>query len=319
MRSRKILVTGSSGFVGSHLVDRLLNNKYDFVAASRSFWSGNDKGSMRSPELGANADWTRILKGCETVVHLAARAHMLDECGGREAEEIYNQTNEKGTSRLVSQAIDAGVKRFIFISSIGAVAEKSNKPLNPHDRCTPVTPYGRSKLGAERAIQEICSGNKMNYTIIRPPLVYGPRNPGNMAKLIKIADSCIPMPLSAFDSNRRSFVGVSNLIDLILLCLEHPAAANQTFHVSDDDDISTAELLRRMGKALGKPVRNIPLPQAALKAGLRLIGKGEWVDKLCGDLRVDISETKRLLGWKPKVTMGEELERTAKWWREREK
>jgi nucleoside-diphosphate-sugar epimerase len=125
------------------------------------------------------------------------------------------------------------------------------------------------------------------------------------------------MPLSAFDSNRRSFVGVSNLIDLILLCLEHPAAANQTFHVSDDDDISTAELLRRMGKALGKPVRNLPIPQTMLKTGLRLLGKGEWVDKLFGDLRVDISETKHLLGWKPKVTMEEELARTAQWWRER--
>ena len=112
------------------------------------------------------------------------------------------------------------------------------------------------------------------------------------------------------------FLGISNLIDLILLCLEHPAAANQTFHVSDNDDISTAELLRRMGKALGKPVRNLPIPQALLKTVLRAVGKKEWVDKLCGDLRVDVSETMRLLGWKPKVTMEEELERTARWWRE---
>jgi nucleoside-diphosphate-sugar epimerase len=117
------------------------------------------------------------------------------------------------------------------------------------------------------------------------------------------------------DRNQRSFVAVSNLIDLILLCLEHPAAANQTFHVSDNDDISTAELLRRMGKALGKPVRNLPVPASALKLGLRLAGKGEMVDKLFGNLQVDIEHTKKTLGWKPKVTMEEELERTAKWWR----
>ena len=149
-------------------------------------------------------------------------------------------------------------------------------------------------------------------------MVYGPKNPGNMARLLKITDSGIPLPLSALNSNRRSFVGVSNLIDLILLCLDHPAAANQTFHVSDDEDISTAELLRRIGKALGKPVRNLPLPAPLLKASLRLAGKGEMVDKLFGDLRVDIEHTKKTLGWKPKVMMEHELERTAKWWRSRQ-
>ena len=159
----------------------------------------------------------------------------------------------------------------------------------------------------------------MSYTIIRPPLVYGPKNPGNMARLLKITDSGIPLPLSSLDSNRRSVVAISNLIDLILLCLEHPAAANQTFHVSDDDDISTAELLRRMGKALGNPVRDLPIPAPLLKAGLRLAGKGEMVDKLFGNLQVDIEHTKKTLGWKPKVTMEEELERTAKWWRSRAK
>ena len=156
----------------------------------------------------------------------------------------------------------------------------------------------------------------MEVVIFRPPLVYGPGVKANFRSLIQLADKEAPLPLAALESNRRSFVGVSNLIDLILLCLEHPAAANQTFHVSDGDDISTAELLRRMGKALDKPVRNLPVPRSVLKAGLRLLGKEEWVDKLFGDLRVGISETKRLLGWTPKVTMQEELRRTALWWRE---
>jgi nucleoside-diphosphate-sugar epimerase len=314
MRSSKIVVTGSSGFVGSHLVDHLLNFKYDFVATSRSHCNGNDRRFVKSPQLGPNADWSRILKGCETVVHLAARAHIAGPCNLRESEDIYGQTNEKGASRLVGQAIDAGVKRFIFISSIGVVADTSRSRLSTKSQCTPITCYARSKLAAEKSLKESCAAASMKYTIIRPPLVYGPKNPGNMAKLLKIIGTGIPMPLAALDLNLRSFVGIYNLIDLILLCLEHPAAANQTFHVSDDDDISTAELLRRMAKALGKPVRNLPVPRSLLRGGLRLVGKGEWVDKLFGDLRVDISETKRVLGWEPKVTMQEELQRTANWW-----
>ena len=287
------------------------------VAASRSRIESPGSFYVPSPELGPEADWGAALDGVDTVIHLAARAHFVDESNPRVADALYQQANTEGTTRLAQQAEAKGVRQFIFISSIGAVAENSNKPLSPLDINSPVTPYGRSKLGAEKAIKEISSGTKMNYTTIRPPLVYGPKNPGNMARLLKITNTGIPMPLSALNSNRRSFVAVSNLVDLILLCLEHPAAANQTFHVSDDEDISTAELLRRMGRALGKPIRNLPIPAPLMKPGLRLAGKGEWVDKLFGNLQVDIEHTKRALGWKPKVTMEEELERTARWWRAR--
>ena len=314
----KILVTGSAGFVGNALCLKLVDEDYQVVACSRSQLVAPGVSFLPSPQLGPKTDWTQALQEVKTVIHLAARAHVVGETNGFEAEALYQAFNTQGTACLAKQAATLGVRHFIYISSIGVVAENSYKPLNPFDKNSPVTPYGRSKLGAENAIKEICSGTKMSYTIIRPPLVYGPKNPGNMARLLKITYSVIPLPLSALDSNQRSFVGVSNLIDLILLCLEHPAAANQTFHVSDDDDISTAELLRRMGKALSKPVRNLPVPVPLLKAGLRLAGKGEWVDKLFGDLRVDIEHTKRTLGWKPKVTMEEELERTAKWWRSSE-
>lgn len=230
----------------------------------------------------------------------------------------YRAVNVEGTRRLAKQATKAGVRKFLFLSSIGAVADLSNAPLRYDMTCFPATPYGRSKLEAEDALKEVASGSKMNYTILRPPLVYGPRNPGNMEMLFKCADTLLPLPLSALQSNRRSFVAVSNLVNLILFCLENPMAANQTFHISDDEDISTAELLRRMGKALGKPVRNLPIPASALKTGLRLAGKGDWVDKLFGNLQVDIEHTKKTLGWKPKVTMEEELERTANWWRSRQ-
>lgn len=313
----RILVTGASGFVGHQLVMSLHASGRTVVAASRFRIESLGILYVPSPELGPEADWGAALDGVDTVIHLAARAHFMDERLSGVAEALYQHKNTEGTASLARQAVAKGVRHLIFISTIGVVAENSNKPLNPLDKNSPVTPYGRSKLGAEKAIKEICSGTKMNYTTIRPPLVYGPKNPGNMARMLKITDSGIPLPLSSLDSNRRSFVAVSNLIDLILICIEHPAAANQTFHVSDDEDISTAELLRRMGKALGKPVRNLPIPAPLLKAGLRLAGNGEMVNKLFGNLQVDIEHTKRTLGWKPKVTMEEELERTANWWRAR--
>jgi len=264
-----------------------------------------------------DSEWPKTLASHQptAVVHLAGCAH------ARAPEEEIRRVNVGGTKSLAEEAVRCGVKRFIFLSSIQAVAEKSaeGESVNTKTSATPQGAYGKSKLEAEQLLRALSMESQMEVVIIRPPLVYGPGVKANFRNLFQLVDKGIPLPLAALDSNQRSFVGVSNLIELILLCLEHPAAANQTFHVSDDDDISTAELLRRMGKALGKPVRNLPIPQSVLKTGLRLIGKGDWVDKLCGDLRVDIEETKRLLGWKPKVTMEEELQRTAVWWKTRKK
>ena len=256
------------------------------------------------------------MKRCSAVIHFAAVAHFARKSAQKNNGVDLFHINTQGATETLQKAISLGVKKFIFLSSIGAVQNSSSSSLSPGSFCVPLTDYGKSKYAAEENIKKAIKGTQISYTIIRPPLVYGPKNPGNMAKLLRIVDTSLPLPLSALDSNKRSFVGISNLIDLILLCLEHPAATNQTFHVSDDDDISTAELLRRIGKALGKPVRNLPIPQTVLSTGLRLLGKGEWIDKFCGDLRVDISETKRMLGWKPKVAMEEELRRTALWWRE---
>jgi len=292
-----VIVTGSSGFIGSHLL-KALGVKAQPI-------------SLRDP------GWPKTIASHRpaAIIHLAGYAH------ARAPEMEIQRVNVGGTKSLAEEAVRCGVKRFIFLSSIQAVAEKSadGESVNTQTAATPQGAYGKSKLEAEQLLRKLSMESRMEVVIIRSPLVYGPGAKANFRNLFQLVDRGIPLPLSALDSNRRSFVGVSNLIDLILLCLEHPAAANQTFHVSDDDDISTAELLRRMGKALGKPVRNLPIPQTVLKTGLRLIGKGDWVDKLCGDLRVDISETKRLLGWKPKVTMEEELERTAVWWKTRKK
>lgn len=290
-----VIVTGGSGFIGAQLITTLR-------PAAQSI-------SLRDFE------WPKTLASHQptAVVHLAGYAH------ARSSEDEIRRVNVGGTKALAEEAVRCGVKRFIFISSIQALAEKTFKgeTLNPNTSAAPQGPYGRSKLEAEQLLRRLSMEGWMEVVIIRSPLVYGPGVKANFRNLLQLADKGIPLPLSALDSNRRSFLGISNLIDLILLCLEHPKAANQTFHVSDDDDISTAELFRRMGKALSKPVRKIPIPQTVLKTGLRLVGKGDWVDKLFGDLRVDIDETKRILGWKPKVTMEEELRRTALWWRSR--
>lgn len=292
-----VLVTGASGFIGGHLLEAL-------KSAAQSV-------SLRDP------GWPKTIARHRpsAIIHLAGYAH------GRASEERIQKVNVGGTKALAEEAVRCGAKRFIFLSSIQAVGKKTaeGESVNTKTSASPQGAYGRSRLEAEEFLRRLSMESWMEVVIIRPPLVYGPGVKANFRNFLHLLDKGIPLPIAGLDSNRRSFVGVSNLIDLIQLCLEHPAAANQTFHVSDDDDISTAELLQRMGKALGKPVRNLPIPKTVLKTGLRMIGKGEWVEKLFGDLRVDISETKRLLGWKPKVTMEEELERTAHWWKTRKK
>ena len=289
-----LLVTGTSGFIGSHLLKALNLNS----AASCL--------SLRNP------GWPKTLASYKPsiLVHLAGFAH------NRGSEEKIRKVNVEGTKVLAEEAARHGVSRFIFISSIQALAETTAKgeTLNPNTSAAPRGAYGRSKLEAEQFLRRLSMESRMEVVIIRPPLVYGPGVKANFKNLLALVDKRVPLPLTALESNRRSFVSVSNLISLIFFCLGHPRAANQTFHVSDDEDISTAELLRRIGKALGRPVHNLPIPKVALKKGLKLVGKGEWAEKLCGNLRVDISETKRVLGWRPKTTMKDELERTAKWW-----
>lgn len=288
-------ISGASGFIGAHLVGALRSDAQTV--------------SLRDP------GWRKTIANHRprAIIHLAGFAHNRGS-----DEEIY-KVNVDLTKALAEEGIRCEVKRFIFLSSIQAVAEKTTEggSVNTKTSAAPQGAYGRSKLEAEQLLRGLSMESQMEVVIIRPPLVYGPGVKANFRNLFQLVDKGIPLPLAALDSNRRSFVGVTNLIDLILLCLEHSAAANQTFHVSDDDDVSTAELLRRMAKALGKPIRNVSMPGSFVKLGLRMLGKGDWVNKLCGDLRVDISETKRVLGWKPKVTMKEELERTAHWWKTR--
>jgi len=339
----KVVVTGASGFVGSHLVDHLLDCEFDVVPTSRSTRAANNLHYIQSPELGPGADWSKVLEGCSTVVHLAARAHVLGECGGSNVEEVYLRINARGTALLANQAIAAGVKHFVFVSSIGAMAESSDSRLTVAALCEPSTPYGKSKLEAELALKQIAGASTLKWTIIRPPLVYGRGNPGNMERLLKLVKTGIPLPLASV-RNRRSFICVENLADLIATCLGNPKAFGKTFLPSDGEDVSTPDLIRKIAKAeagtegrmaadrspkrpnLGrrqaqaKPecscggcaanrARLFPFPESLLKVMGRLPGLGA-LQKLTSSLYVDSEPIRHDLGWIPPFTMEEGLRRT---------
>jgi len=225
----------------------------------------------------------------------------------------FRRINVDGTNNLARQAAAAGVQRFVFLSSIKVNGESSqlNKPFTASDTPKPNDPYGISKLEAEKALLHIASETGLEVVIIRPPLVYGPGVEANFGSMMRWLDRGIPLPLGSVTHNRRSMVAIDNLIDLIVTCLSHPAAANQTFLVSDGEDLSTADLLRRMGKALGKPARLFGVPAEALRLGAVMLGKQSMYQRLCGSLQVDIGRTKRLLDWTPPVSVDEGLRRSA--------
>jgi UDP-glucose 4-epimerase len=246
--------------------------------------------------IDGNTDWQDVLTGCEVVVHLAARVHVMQEATANPLEE-FRRVNVQGTLNLARQAAAAGVRRFVFVSSIKV--------------------YGVSKMEAEQGLREIARQTGMEVVIIRPPLVYGPGVKANFAAMMRWLRRGVPLPLGAIH-NQRSLVALDNLVDLLVTCLTHPAAANQTFLVSDGEDVSTTELLRRMGQALGRPARLLPVPTSWLKLAAAMVGKVQGarfmpdvVQRLCGSLQVDIEKTRRLLGWTPPVSLDEGLKKAA--------
>ena len=222
----------------------------------------------------------------------------------------FRNVNVDGTCALARQAAEAGVRRFIFISSIKVNGESTSLglPYRAEDTPAPLDFYGISKFEAEQCLSKVAAETGMEVVIIRPPLVYGPRVKGNFAGMIKLVEKRIPLPLGAIH-NKRSIVGIDNLVDLIIRCIDHPAAANQVFLAGDGEDLSTTELLRAVGKAMGKPARLIPVPAGLLQFGATLLGKKAMAQRLLGSLQVDISKTCELLDWKPPYTVEEGLRR----------
>jgi nucleoside-diphosphate-sugar epimerase len=309
----KVLVTGASGFVGSALCRHLVARGFRPTGVVRHLPPKPVPGVDYQivPDLGKSKLWKEILVGVDVVVHCAARAHVM-----RDSEidplAVFREVNVEGTRYLAEHAVNHGIKRFVYISSIKVNGEGTNeRPFKADDKPAPEDYYGISKWEAEQVLQKIVCNSKLEIVIIRPPLVYGPKVRANFFKIMKLVKSGLPLPFGAIH-NSRSFVALDNLVDLILTCLKHPAAINQTFLVSDGDDLSTPDLLRRIAKAFGKSVQLIPIPLFLLRTTALLLGKTDLAERLFGSLQVDIYKTKKLLGWAPKVSVDEALLETTK-------
>lgn len=305
---KSILLTGSTGFVGTNLA-KTLSLKTDMVVKTVVRRAEN-KGENLCFEVGdinASTDYTAALNNTTAVIHCAARAHVASHATDDSLAQ-FQAVNTKGTLNLARQAAEAGVKRFIFLSSIGVHGISNTSAFSIGDSPAPVEYYAVSKLEAEIGLRKIAEETGMEVVIIRPPLVYGPNAPGNFGKLAKLASKNLPLPFGAVH-NKRSLVAVDNLVDLIITCIDHPNAANQTFLVSDDYDVSTTELLREMTLAEGKKPRLLPVPMSWLQLAGRLTGKQAVIDRLCGSLQVDISHTKDVLGWKPPVSFKDGIQK----------
>ncbi|KEI71947.1 NAD-dependent epimerase/dehydratase family protein [Endozoicomonas elysicola] len=298
-----VLITGATGFIGSHLRNSLHGTKFNVTAISRK----STHGFVNMGELSYSTDWSAVLNDINTVVHTAASAH-LSKSSSSADDKLFFDINRDATINLARQCVHFGIKRFIFISSIGVHGNISDKPFSYLDEPSPYDAYTQSKYEAEQALKELSENSDLEVVIIRPPLVYGPNARGSFSNLMNIISKNIPLPFGAVN-NSRSLVGIDNLIDLITLCLDHPAAINQTFLVSDDSDVSTSELLKVMISISGKRTFLFPVDIRVLNFFARIIGKRNIFDKLCGNLQIDISHTKNTLSWHPPVSFKEGIQR----------
>ncbi|WP_422126388.1 UDP-glucose 4-epimerase family protein [Thioalkalivibrio sulfidiphilus] len=318
----KILLTGATGFVGRAVLERLLADRYevavwlrqpsDALPAAVTQTTG-DLADLAAASLrgGPPDEMCAALRGVDVVVHAAARAHVMREMGDDPLAE-YRRVNVDGTLALARLAARAGVRRFVFLSSIKVNGESTlpGRPFRASDASAPEDAYGISKHEAEQALMGLARETGMEFVIIRPPLAYGPGVKGNFASLMRWVAKGVPLPFGAVRQNRRSLVGLGNLVDLIVTCLDHPAAANQVFLAGDGEDLSTAELLERVGRAMNRRARLFPVPVWMLQSAAAMAGKREVARRLCGSLQVDISKARDVLGWTPPVSVDEGLRRS---------
>lgn len=307
-----ILLTGATGFIGSAVLRAGTKAGMEFRAVARSRVTADQTGMGTATVIQSTLDgqtkWQSFLKDVRVVVHCAGRAHMVHD-DARNSLTEYRRVNVEGTLNLARQAAAAGVRRFVFLSSVNVNGDCTllGCPFVPDGEIAPSNATGISKAEAEAGLRRLAHATKMEVVIIRPVTVYGPGAKGNIRSMVRWVERNRFLPLGNASSNRRSFVGLDNLVDLILVCITHPSAANQIFLVSDDDDLSTAELLRRMGRAIEHPARLLPVPIWSLRLAARALGKGAVAERLLGSLQVDISKTRTLLGWTPPLTVDEGL------------
>jgi UDP-glucose 4-epimerase len=311
-----ILVTGAAGFVGSALAERLVRHGRVRAAthAAALSWAHPNLSVVHGKTLSSVEDWSDALTGISTVIHCAARVHALREAG--EALAFHRRVNTEGTLNLARQAVAAGARRFVFLSSIKVNGESTSpeRPFTANDAVSPSDPYGIAKMEAEQGLRELARRYGLEVVMVRPPLVYGPGVKANFLALMRVLARGWPLPLGAVTRNRRSLVALDNLVDLLAVCAEHPAAAQRTFLVSDGEDLSTAVLLRRLGSALGSAACLVPVPVGWLDAAAAVLGRRETLRRLCGSLRVDMRSTREALGWAPPIDVDEGLRRAANWW-----
>ncbi|MBC8089233.1 MAG: SDR family oxidoreductase [Phycisphaerae bacterium] len=303
--AHRLLITGATGFVGRALCESLRHDeRFDIVRGVRG--SGEqppDKGDVAVGDISADTDWTPALRGVQTVVHLAARVHVMRETA-TDPDSAFRQVNVDGTLALARQAAQSGVRRFVFLSSIKVNGEAGL--FTERDTPNPLDAYGRSKHEAEVALRELAQQTGLEVVVIRPPLVYGPGVKANFRMLLNLVSRGIPLPLGLVH-NKRSFVAVQNLSHFMAHCTLHPRAAGETFLISDGDDMSTPELIRRMARALGRPARLLPVPAWFLKSGAAATGQRDVAERLLGSLQLDIAKARGLLSWSPPLTVDEAL------------
>jgi UDP-glucose 4-epimerase len=314
----RILLTGANGFIGRALLGELMNRGFWVAASHRGSRPADLLASavFALPEIDESTQWMPALTDIDVVVHTAGRVHVVPE-DGFNSLEAFRKVNVAGTLNLARQAAQAAVRRFVFISSIKVNGEESapDVPFSADGVPAPQDAYGISKYEAEQGLLTLAAETGMEVVIIRPVLVYGPEVKANFRSMMSWLLRGVPLPLGAVH-NKRSLVALDNLVDLVMTCIVHRAAVNQVFLASDGEDISTTDLLRRVGSALGKPARLLPVPGWVLEFSARLIGRQDLTQRLCGNLQVDITKTRELLGWKPPVSMDEGLRKTSQYFLE---
>jgi|688.fasta_scaffold333159_1 nucleoside-diphosphate-sugar epimerase len=304
------LITGANGFIGKvlikrlsqdgHLVSALVRKKIEVPYSNETFLI---------PSINAKTNWAELLKDRDVVIHLLARVHIMDDKASDPLME-FRKINVDVTIALAKEAARQGIKRFVFLSSVKVNGEStSDHPFSETNLVYPQDAYAISKWEAEEALRQISKETGMEIVIIRSPLVYGPNVKANFLKMMQYVKQGIPLPLGSIQ-NKRSLIGIDNLVDFITTTISHPKAANQTFLISDDEDISTTNLLRRIGECMEKPARLIPVSPKILSFLFKIIGRQDFGDRLLGSLEIDITKAKKLLAWSPPLTLNEGLRAT---------
>jgi len=313
-----VLVTGANGFIGRALCTRSLAAGWHVRGIIRP-----DSHIVRLPKgvetfkiesIGPDTEWSTALKSIDTVVHLAARVHMMNDSAADPLEE-YRKVNVAGTEKLAKTAANAGIRRFIFMSSVKVNGEGKPSSYTETDSPSPTDPYGVSKWEAEQILNDIAAQTGMEVVTLRAPLVYGPNVKANFLNLIKIVQHGIPLPVGNIN-NRRSFIYLGNLIYAIVACVQYTGTLGPTYLISDGEDVSTTDLIKRIAHALERPARVFPFPSFLLRLAAKILGKGTAIDRLLDSHTINMSKIQHELKWKPLYSMEQGLKETARWYKQ---